>query len=134
MVQMKPIMLTGSDLLAKVKELADASKSELVRQCGYVSSKKDGTERLNFTAFYEALLEAKGMTLGEVGGKGKGKGGRSLSYVAKVQFNGNLLVGKAYTALLGLEPGDEFEIKLGRKQIKLVPAGSAEEDDTAAAA
>jgi hypothetical protein len=134
MVQMKPIMLTGSDLLAKVKELADASKSELVRQCGYVSSKKDGTERLNFTAFYEALLEAKGMTLGEVGGKGKGKGGRSLSYVAKVQFNGNLLVGKAYTALLGLEPGDEFEIKLGRKQIKLVPAGSVEEDDTAAAA
>ncbi len=73
MVQMKPIMLTGSDLLAKVKELSDASKSELVRQCGYVSSKKDGTERLNFTAFYEALLEAKGMTLGEVGGKGKGK-------------------------------------------------------------
>jgi hypothetical protein len=134
MVQMEPIMLTGSDLLAKVKELADASKSELVRQCGYVSSKKDGTERLNFTAFYEALLEAKGMTLGEVGGKGKGKGGRSLSYVAKVQFNGNLLVGKAYTALLGLEPGDEFEIKLGRKQIKLVPAGSVEEDDTAAAA
>ena len=51
-----------------------------------------------------------------------------------MQFNGNLLVGKAYTALLGLEPGDEFEIKLGRKQIKLVPAGSAEEDDTAAAA
>jgi hypothetical protein len=131
---MESIMITGSDLLAKVKELGDASKSELVRQCGYVSSKKDGTERLNFTAFYEALLEAKGMTLGDAGGKGKGKGGRSLSYVAKVQFNGNLLVGKAYTALLGLEPGDEFEIKLGRKQIKLVPTGSVEEDDTAAAA
>ena len=131
---MEPIMLTGSDLLAKVKELGDASKSELVRQCGYVSSKKDGTERLNFTAFYEALLEAKGMTLGEAGGKGKGKGGRSLSYVAKVQFNGNLLVGKAYTALLDLQPGDEFEIKLGRKQIKLVPAGAGEDDDTAAAA
>ena len=131
---MEPIMLTGSDLLAKVKELGDASKSELVRQCGYVSSKKDGTERLNFTAFYEALLEAKGMTLGDAGGKGKGKGGRSLSYVAKVQFNGNLLVGKAYTALLDLQPGDEFEIKLGRKQIKLVPAGAGEDDDTAAAA
>jgi hypothetical protein len=26
---------------------------------GYVSTKKDGTERLNFTAFYEALLEAR---------------------------------------------------------------------------
>jgi hypothetical protein len=51
-----------------------------------------------------------------------------------VQFNGNLLVGNAYTAMLGLEPGDEFEIKLGRKQIKLIAAGTAEEDDAAAAA
>ena len=45
-----------------------------------------------------------------------------------MQFNGNLLVGKAYTAQLGLQPGDEFEIKLGRKQIKLIPAGSVEEE------
>ena len=44
-------MLTGAELLAKVKELGDASKSELVRSCGYVSAKKDGTERLNFTAY-----------------------------------------------------------------------------------
>ncbi|MFM7311789.1 MAG: AbrB family transcriptional regulator, partial [Cyanobium sp.] len=119
-------MLTGSDLLAKVKELGDVSKSDLVRSCGYVSSKKDGSERLNFTAFYEALLEAKGLSLG-AGGGGGGKGGRKLSYVATVQGNGNLLVGKAYTALLGLQPGDEFEIKLGRKQIKLIPAGGEEE-------
>ena len=57
-----------------------------------------------------------------------GKGGRSLSYVATVQGNGNLLVGKAYTAMLDLQPGDEFEIKLGRKQIKLIPLGSSEEE------
>ena len=120
-------MLTGSELLAKVKELGDVSKSDLVRSCGYVSSKKDGAERLNFTVFYEALLDAKGVSLGEGSGKGRGKGGRSLSYVAKVQFNGNLMVGKAYTAQLGLEPGDDFEIKLGRKQIQLIPAGGAEE-------
>jgi hypothetical protein len=126
-------MLTGTDLLAKVKELGDASKSELVRACGYVSTKKDGSERLNFTAFYEALLEAKGLSLGG-DTAGRGKGGRKLSYVATVQGNGNLLVGKAYTAMLDLEPGDEFAIKLGRKQIKLIPAGSVEDDDTAAAA
>jgi hypothetical protein len=41
--------LTGSDLLAKVKELGDVSKSDLVRAAGYVSTKKDGSERLNFT-------------------------------------------------------------------------------------
>ena len=123
------IMLKSSDLLAKVKELGDVSKSELVRGCGYVSSKKDGTERLNFTAFYEALLEAKGVSLGDGGAQGRGKGGRKLSYVATVQGNGNLLVGKAYTAMLDLAPGDEFEIKLGRKQIRLIPAGSSDEEE-----
>jgi hypothetical protein len=120
-------MLRGSELLGRVRELGDVSKSELVRSCGYVSSKKDGGDRLNFTAFYEALLEAKGVSLGEGGGRGGSKPGRKLSYVATVQGNGNLLVGKAYTALLGLKPGDEFEIRLGRKQIKLIPVGGDEE-------
>jgi hypothetical protein len=124
--------LSGTELLAKVKELGDAPKSELVRECGYVSSKKDGGERLNFTAFYEALLEAKGLSFGEGSGNGRGKGGRSLSYTARVQFNGNLLVGKAYTALLDLQPGDEFEIKLGRKQIQLIPIGASDEEAAAA--
>ena len=122
-------MLTGSDLLAKVKELGDASKSELVRSCGYLSTKKDGTERLNFTAFYEALLEAKGVSLGNGAGYPVSKGGRKLSFVATVQGNGNLLVGKAYTGLLDLKPGDEFELKLGRKQIRLVPVGGEDIDE-----
>ena len=126
-VQRQYQMITGSELLAKVKELGDVSKSDLVRECGYVSTKKDGGERLNFTAFYEALLDAKGVSLG-TDTAGRGKGGRSLSYVATVQGNGNLLVGKAYTAVLDLLPGDEFEIKLGRKQIKLIPLGSADEE------
>jgi hypothetical protein len=60
-----------------------------------------------------------------------------LSYVAKVHcrcaeaigYNGNLLVGKAYTALLDLKPGDEFEIKLGRKQIRLAPVGGADDEE-----
>ncbi|WP_413440878.1 AbrB family transcriptional regulator [Synechococcus sp. MIT S1220] len=119
-------MLTGADLLAKVKDLGDVSKSDLVRACGYVSSKKDGGDRLNFTAFYEALLEAKGVNLAS-GGAAIGKGGRKLSYTATVQGNGNLLVGKAYTAMLDLSPGDEFQIKLGKKAIRLIPVGA--EDD-----
>jgi hypothetical protein len=41
------------------------------------------------------------------------------------------MVGKAYTytAQLGLQPGDEFEIKLGRKQIKLIPLGSTDDEE-----
>lgn len=56
--------LVGSELLNKMQELGDIGKSDLVRACGYVSSRPDGGERLNFTAFYEALLEAKGASLG----------------------------------------------------------------------
>lgn len=66
------IMFAGADLLNKVKELGDVSKSDLARACGYVSTKKDGGERLNFTALYEALLDAKGVNLGIGGTAGIG--------------------------------------------------------------
>ena len=125
-------MLTGTDLLTKVKDLGEVSKSDLVRACGYVSSKKDGGDRLNFTAFYEALLEAKGVNL-SAGGGAIGRGGRKLSYTATVQGNGNLLIGKAYTNLLDLTPGDEFEIKLGKKAIRLIPVGAEDDADDVAA-
>jgi hypothetical protein len=39
------------------------------------------------------------------------------------------MVGRAYTALLELRPGDVFEIKLGRRQIRLVPVGASDDDD-----
>ena len=55
----KQEMLTGDDLLAKVRELGDVTKSDLVRACGYVITQKNGKERLNYTAFYRALIEAK---------------------------------------------------------------------------
>ena len=72
----------------------------------------------------------KGLSLGVGGGRvGKGKAGRKLSYTATVQGNGNLLVGKAFAATLDLQPGDEFEIKLGKKQIRLVPVGGSDEEE-----
>jgi hypothetical protein len=39
------------------------------------------------------------------------------------------LIGKAYTAMLDLKTGNDFEIKLGRKQIRLVPAGSSDDEE-----
>ena len=127
--QPKPFtILIGTKFLAKAKELGDVYNSDLVHSAGYVSITNNGIERLNFTALYEALLEANGIHLGAGSSGGKGKPGSSLSYATKIQFNGNLLVGKAYTAQLGLKTGDEFEIKLGRKQIQLIPLGAAEEE------
>ena len=116
-------MLTGSDLLAKFKEVEGLSDSEQCRACGYVSTKKNGEPRLNYTAYYKALLEAKGMKMG--GNSVVGKGGRKLSYIATVQGNGNLLIGKAYTALLDLKPGDKYKIKITKKQIRLTPIGDS---------
>ena len=122
------LMLTGSELLEMINKLGDCPKTELARGCGYVVTKKDGSEQVKFTQFYEALLEAKGITLS--GTSGVGKGGRKLSYKAKVQGNGNLLVGMAYTAMLDLKPGDEFTIKLSEKKgVTLIPVGSEDEED-----
>jgi len=39
--------------------LNNVSKADLVRGCGYASKKSNGSERLNFNQFYEALIEAK---------------------------------------------------------------------------
>ena len=53
------IMLSGNQLLNTVKSLPDADIKELARTCGYISTRKDGTQKLNFNDFYVALLTAK---------------------------------------------------------------------------
>ncbi len=117
--------LTGKELLERVKDLGNLSKTDMVQACGYATTAKNGKVRTNFTAFYEALLEAKGLSFGEE----RPAKGRQASFKVKVQGNGNLLIGAAYTKKLNLEPGAEFEIKLGRKKISLIPVGSVDEDD-----
>ena len=54
------IMLSGNQLLTTVQSLPDADINEVVRSCGYISTRKDGTQKLNFNDFYIALLSAKG--------------------------------------------------------------------------
>jgi hypothetical protein len=115
--------LIGSELIAKVKELDHLSKTEIAIACGYVSKMKDGSDRVDFSAFYEAILNAKGKGLGD----SLAGGHRKLSYVATVQGNGNLLIGKAYTAMLDLQVGDEFEIRLGKNRISLTRCGAFKE-------
>lgn len=110
--------LTGEALLSKVKQLEHLSKEEKAKECGYYTVTKNGVERVNMMKFYNALLEAKEI---ELDGKqsSNGRGGRSASYRITVQSNGNLLIGSAYTKQMDLKPGDEFEISLGRKHIRL---------------
>ena len=53
-------MLSGNQLIRTVKSLPDADIKQVVKTCGYVRIQKNGTEKLNFTEFYTALLKAKG--------------------------------------------------------------------------
>ena len=54
------IMLSGNQLLTTVQSLPDADIKQVVKTCGYTSIQKNGTEKLNFTDFYVAILKAKG--------------------------------------------------------------------------
>jgi len=107
-------MLTGTELLEKVRQLKDSSKSDIVRACGYLSIKQDGSERLNFTAFYEALLDAKGVDLGQPKSPG-----RSLTYKAKLHSDGKVIIGSAYTKKMKLDPDTVFDIEVGRTKVIL---------------
>ena len=52
-------MLSGNQLINTVQSLPEANINQLVKTCGYTSTQKDGTEKLNFNDFYIALLTAK---------------------------------------------------------------------------
>jgi len=106
--------LIGSKLSDKVKELSHLSKTEIAIACGYYRVVKGETYPL-FTEFYIASLDAKCITLGPR---------RKLSYIATVRGDGTLLIGTAYTAMMDLHTGDEFEIKLGKNNIRLTRVGA----------
>lgn len=123
--------LVGEELIQKVKELGNVSKEEKAKKCGYYTVTKNGIERVNMIKFLNALIDAEGIDLDSTA-NANGTGGRSASYRIHVQSNGNLLIGSAYTKQLGLKPGDEFEISLGRKHIHLKHL--EREEDVASAA
>ena len=49
-------MLTGNQLFKTIKENAELDKSNIVKICGYTSIRKDGSIKLNYIEFYQALL------------------------------------------------------------------------------
>ncbi|NJM74885.1 MAG: AbrB family transcriptional regulator [Acaryochloridaceae cyanobacterium RU_4_10] len=109
--------LTGKTLLQKLKDIPHLSRTEKARECGYFSVGKSEKPRASIGAFMSAVLAAKGVSLdGEDGKDGRG---REASYRASVHKNGQMVIGAAYTEKMGLQVGDEFEIKLGYKHIHL---------------
>lgn len=118
MADTSPTPLTGKALLQKVKELSHLPRRETAKRCGYYTTTKNNQTRVNLTDFYDALLVAKGLPLDPEGSK-DGRG-REPTYRVTVHKNGQIVIGAAYTQAMGLKPGDEFEIKLGYKHIRLI--------------
>lgn len=121
--------MVGDQLLSFVKKNSQLGRTELALATGYTSQTKAGKTRARITAMFDALAEASGIHIGG-GNNKKGVAGRSLSYKARVQGNGNIILGKAYGAVLGLQVGEEFEIKLNKNShtIRLVPTAMADEE------
>lgn len=117
MSEKPPEPLTGKALLQKVKELNHLPRRETAKRCGYYTVTKNDQTRVNLTEFYDALLAAKGVPLDPEGTK-DGRG-REPTYRVSVHKNGQIVIGSTYTQTMGLQPGDEFEIKLGYKHIHL---------------
>ena len=53
------IMLTGNQLIQTIQDNSNLSKSDLLKVTGYTSVRKDGSIKLNFTQFYQALIDIK---------------------------------------------------------------------------
>ena len=52
------IMLTGNQLIQTIQDNSNLGRNDLVRVTGYSSVRKDGSIKLNFTQFYQALIDA----------------------------------------------------------------------------
>lgn len=107
--------LKGKELLERVSGMINDgfTPREVARQLGYTG--KD--DKVYLTQFYQDLLKARGVMLEQPKEDGRG---RDATYRVSVHKNGQIVIGAAYTQAMGLNPGEEFDIKLGYKHIKLV--------------
>jgi hypothetical protein len=119
--------LTGKALLQKAKELNNLPKREQAKKCGYFTRGKDGVDRVNLTEFYEAVLAARGFAINPE----QNKDGRGREPTFRVHKNGQIVIGSTYTRSMGLNEGDEFEIKLGYKHIHLIQLSNELSEDKA---
>jgi AbrB family looped-hinge helix DNA binding protein len=114
--------LTGKALLQKVKELSHLPRRERAKASGYYTVTKNKQTRVNLTDFYDALLAARGVPLSPE--EPKDGRGHEATYQVSVHKNGQIVIGATYAKVMGLKPGDEFEIKLGYKHIHLIQLDS----------
>ena len=126
----KQAPLRGNKLLKKVEQLKDLSREEKAKVCGYYIQTKDGRYRANLRQFLYALINAVGVEFEKHPEMHRGP---TPTYRTKVHSDGKVIIGAFYTRQLGLQPGDEFEILVGRKHIHLQQIDRSEKSQLKAA-
>lgn len=124
--------LTGSALLAhyEAAQKGGVKKGDAARTAGYVKELPDGKVRVLFSAFQEALLQAKGVCISKAR---SGKRGRELSYETAVLGPGHAVIGQGYLAQIGAEPQSRLSIRVKGKELILKAVAPAAESTADAA-
>jgi esterase/lipase superfamily enzyme len=101
-------ILKGPILLERFKKLKHNSREDIAYATGYFSITVKGIRRTNLRAFYLALLEAKGVRLGDSNGEKRQT--ECLDFKARVNDNGSLVLKRSYTEKAGFKAGDKVEV------------------------
>lgn len=108
--------LTGQELIDALKNVhPDADHDERMRLAGYVFT-REGEERFNRQAFYQAVAEA--LAPGIVPPATHGRG-RRLTNSATVLKQGHAVIGKAYLQQIGVSHGDRIAITADHDTLSL---------------
>jgi hypothetical protein len=101
-------LVKGKDLVELAKKYQNKTTEELCEAAGYFSE-KDGAKTFRQTELLRAIAEATtGFALKPV--HRAGGNGREPSFHLKNGTTGTLPVNRAYTEMLGLEPGDMTDL------------------------
>lgn len=117
----------GADPLSLPKQVGDRPQAEQARDCGDVTTHNDGFKHYGLPG-----PSARHHSHGAGPRRRARATWRRQEFFKRIQFNGNAVVGAAYTAVRGVKPGDLFVIRLGKQKIQMVPAGGEPEGGSAA--
>jgi len=99
-------VISGRDLLSLVKENPDMGGSSLALLAGYSRTNRKDEEVADVSAFKDALLEAKGLSI-----KSEVRG-RAAANETTVHASGQILIGSIYAREAGVGPGDVYSITI----------------------
>ena len=124
--------LTGEALLQCAKEMQGEPMPKVIKECGYWIEKPDGKIQLNRTEFFQAMMGAQGIIVGEQSLPSP----KQRRGVVKATTRGVVPLSYLYTNKIGVEAGDYVKITHYQDDYKnqlIIELNEEEAEDTAPA-